>query len=150
MAGAGAAPVRQRLARAPRRAAGGAAARARADGDGTHVAETTSSNVRGPDTHQKEPAPRAGHVKGAADRAPPNLDGDPLRGVVHAHYPRLLPARNVTEDTGGAGGVVASVAAQGIAVGGGAGLLLALVVGICCMRKKARVSPSASNKARAM
>ena len=60
----------------------------RPHGDGTHEPET-SSNVRGPDTHQKEPAPRAGHAARAPDRAPPNIDGDSLRGVVHAHYKRL-------------------------------------------------------------
>ena len=43
------------------------------------------------------------------NNTPPNLDGDPLRGGVHAHYPRLPPARNFTEDTGGAGGVEAGL-----------------------------------------
>ena len=68
MAGAGAAPVRQHTFH-------GNSARADAPpeprhGDGTHVAETTSSTVRGPDTHQEEPAPRAGHVKSAPSGTP--------------------------------------------------------------------------------
>ena len=63
--------------------------RARADGDGAHVAETASSSVRGPDAgHGRNPRPVLAMLRAPQIRHPTDLDGDSSRRVSRTRIAR--------------------------------------------------------------
>ena len=97
MAGAGAAPVRQRAWHALRGEPRGAAARARAHGDGPHVPKQQVATSEAPTPIRRNPRPVLAMLRAPQIGHPQTLTEIRLGGVPQRTYPRLSIARDAAK-----------------------------------------------------